>query len=363
MSHGFPHDGYPTSWWQVLWSDELAPGAVAPLRYLGTDLVAFRTSDGQVSVFDAYCPHMGAHLGHGGRVDSGELVCPFHGWRWRPDGTNAAIPYSRRASMPIQARTWTVSESGGAIWVWYDRASRAPLWPPPSVPESEQPQAYYPMRPAHTRHWAKQRFHPQYVAENTVDAAHFELVHNSKDATIVQRTSAEGPLFYVDHQLTLGGKSGTTWLTPDGNVTSTLCGELFGLGVSLARFTLPNGLRWVHWQAQTPIDSEHCALWAGVMVSRGPGGSAGSSPAGPPDEPPALIRTLIDNQLGQVERDFRIWEHMRYEPHPPLPPEEVGPVKALRRWAEQFYPDIDATADAPVRAAQGSTGGSIHRAR
>ena len=330
MGNGFPHEGFPTSWWQVLWSDELPPGAVLPLRYLGADLVAFRTGDGRVGVFDAYCPHMGAHLGHGGRIDEhGELVCPFHGWRWRADGTNAAVPYSRRASLPVTTPTWEVRESGGAIWVWYDAQGRPPLWPEPQIPESTEPDRWYPMRPTRTRHWARQRFHPQYVAENTVDAAHFELVHKSKDATVVRRTAAEGARFYVDHELTLGGKSGKTWLTPDGNVTGTLCGELFGLGVSLARFALPNGMRWVHWQAQTPIDAEHCALWAGVMVSRA---------ADDPAEPPALIRNLVDNQLGQVERDFEIWEHMRYVTHPPLPPEEVGPVKALRRWAEQFYP-------------------------
>lgn len=342
MSHGFPHDGFPTGWWQVMWSDELVPGAVVPLRYFGVDLVAFRTEDGRVSVFDAYCPHMGAHLGYGGRVDADELVCPFHGWRWRPDGTNARIPYSRRSSMPIQAPTWTVCESSGAVWVWYDAADREPMWPAPSVPEYDQADAFYPMRPAHTRKWDERRIHVQYVAENTVDAAHFELVHKSKDATVVQGTRAEGPNFYVDHLLNLGGKSGKTWLTPDGNVTGTLRGELLGLGVSLARFTMPNGLRWVHWQAQTPVDAEHSRLWAGVMISRGADED--------PSEPSELIRTLIDNQLGQVERDFVVWEHMRYVTHPPLPPEEVGPVKSLRRWAEQFYPYSDDHSEVAVGA-------------
>lgn len=41
-------------------------------------LVAVR-NDEEVRVFDATCPHRGAHLGHGGRLEDGHLLCPFHG--------------------------------------------------------------------------------------------------------------------------------------------------------------------------------------------------------------------------------------------------------------------------------------------
>jgi phenylpropionate dioxygenase-like ring-hydroxylating dioxygenase large terminal subunit len=51
------------------WSEEFVPGTVKAMKYLGSDLVAYRTYDGRLSVLDAYCPHMGAHLGYGGCVD------------------------------------------------------------------------------------------------------------------------------------------------------------------------------------------------------------------------------------------------------------------------------------------------------
>ena len=60
--------GYPRGWFVIQFSDELPPGAVKPLKYFGKDLVLFRTESGEPTILDAFCPHMGAHLGHGGKV-------------------------------------------------------------------------------------------------------------------------------------------------------------------------------------------------------------------------------------------------------------------------------------------------------
>jgi hypothetical protein len=39
-----------------------------PLKYFGEEMVAFPGEDGKVNVLNAYCAHMGAHLGGGGKV-------------------------------------------------------------------------------------------------------------------------------------------------------------------------------------------------------------------------------------------------------------------------------------------------------
>lgn len=69
-----------------------------PLRCLaGLDLVAFRTEDGVAHVFDAYCPHLGAHLGVMGRVVGDCIECPFHGWRFSgKDGACTHVPYAKK---------------------------------------------------------------------------------------------------------------------------------------------------------------------------------------------------------------------------------------------------------------------------
>ena len=48
-----------------------------------------------MAVLDAYCQHLGGHLGVGGTVVGDEIKCPWHAWQWRQDGTNSLIPYSK----------------------------------------------------------------------------------------------------------------------------------------------------------------------------------------------------------------------------------------------------------------------------
>ena len=59
----------PFGWFQVAWSDEVPVGTSVPLYYFGRHLVAWRDESGEAHVWDAFCPHLGAHLGHGGKVE------------------------------------------------------------------------------------------------------------------------------------------------------------------------------------------------------------------------------------------------------------------------------------------------------
>ena len=84
----------PSGWFQVAYSHDLAPAESMPLQYFDTELVLFRTESGEAKVLDAYCPHMGAHLGYGirdqagsgSRVKGDSIVCPFHGWAYNGEG-------------------------------------------------------------------------------------------------------------------------------------------------------------------------------------------------------------------------------------------------------------------------------------
>src|SRR5262245_19780999 len=97
-----PFSPFPNGWYQVAWSEEVGRNAVVPLRCLGLDLVLMRDSAGVAHVLDARCPHLGAHLGHGGRVENDCLVCPFHGWSFGSDGECASVPYASK--IPPRAR-------------------------------------------------------------------------------------------------------------------------------------------------------------------------------------------------------------------------------------------------------------------
>ena len=59
-----------TGWFMVGWSAEFAAGETRPLRYFGEDLVAYRDEVGELHVLSGHCRHLGAHIGHGGKVNA-----------------------------------------------------------------------------------------------------------------------------------------------------------------------------------------------------------------------------------------------------------------------------------------------------
>src|SRR4051812_28747309 len=96
--------GVPFGWFSLGRVDELPAEEVAPLEAFGMELVLWRDG-GAHHLAEAWCPHLGAHIGYGGRVDDGCVVCPFHEWSFASDGTNVAIPYADRPNRKARLRT------------------------------------------------------------------------------------------------------------------------------------------------------------------------------------------------------------------------------------------------------------------
>lgn len=116
---------YPASWYLFGRASDLGEKPV-PKRMLGRDLVAYRPASGRVAVLDARCSHLGANLGYG-RVTGELLECPFHNWRYGPDGWCANIPGS--ADIPAFARqvSYPVVERHGYLFVFNGADALFPL--------------------------------------------------------------------------------------------------------------------------------------------------------------------------------------------------------------------------------------------
>ncbi|WP_437967074.1 Rieske 2Fe-2S domain-containing protein [Sorangium sp. So ce260] len=99
-------------WHPVLLSGELreAPAAVT---LLGRRLAVFRTGDGRLGALDDACPHRRMPLSEG-YVRDGQLVCPYHGWRFSPSGAGSCpgSPEARPSADGLDA-----AERHGAVWV------------------------------------------------------------------------------------------------------------------------------------------------------------------------------------------------------------------------------------------------------
>ncbi len=111
---GEPSQGELRHWHAVLLSRELkdAPRAVT---VCGRELVVFRVGETVGALVDR-CPHRGARLSDG-KVHLDQLVCPYHGWKWKADGSGRSP--GNPVARPCVERFDAV-ERDGAIYVKRD---------------------------------------------------------------------------------------------------------------------------------------------------------------------------------------------------------------------------------------------------
>src|ERR1044071_9464385 len=78
-------------WYWAMPSRAIKCGRARPLAFLGREMVVYRGEDGVARALDAYCPHMGAHLGEG-KVEGDGIRCLFHDWKYDAAGRCVEIP-------------------------------------------------------------------------------------------------------------------------------------------------------------------------------------------------------------------------------------------------------------------------------
>ena len=186
----------PIGWFCIGTSDSIAPGEVRSLHYFGRELVLFRGDDGTAHTLDAYCPHLGAHLGVGGRVEGGTIRCPFHGWRFNGEGACVSIPYAQRIPPGAETRSWPIRERNGLVFVWYHPWGEPPTWEVPEIPEWGDGSWSEPIEREY-----RVRSHPQEMAENIVDPVHFHTVHGTPN-TPKMAAEIDGHVFRARQDLT-----------------------------------------------------------------------------------------------------------------------------------------------------------------
>jgi len=314
MARRYPFS-YANSWYQVLWSDELAPGEVKPIRYLGRDLVAFRDEGGRAHVLDAFCPHLGAHLGHGGRVVGDTIQCPFHAWRFAGDGRCVEVPYAKRVPAHAAVGAWEVRERNGTIFVWYHAEGKPPEFEIPEIP--------FWGAPDWTRSWQKYEWQvktvPQDIMENAIDWHHFQTVHGM-DPPRGTGHRFDGYMF--------------TWEIDTRKDVRTMEGTSDDLRMTAENWGM--GYNWLLYEGMfttcvstglTPVDEE-TTHFRTAIIGRCDGRSE--------EETRELLRAYMDDQSLAITQDFEIWEHKRFRPRPVLCDGD-GPIAEFRRWARKFY--------------------------
>lgn len=163
-------DGFSfKGWYWIINSCDLKPGDVKAIGYCGRHVVLFRGKNGKPYVLDAYCAHMGANLGEGGKVRHDTCIeCPFHGWMFDGETGNCVLSggenkitrvadkyqyYDIEKCTPganredhtagflekvadqeeVRIKKYVVRELNGSVFAWYhsdEKLHNAPLYEP-----------------------------------------------------------------------------------------------------------------------------------------------------------------------------------------------------------------------------------------
>ncbi|MWA08351.1 Rieske 2Fe-2S domain-containing protein [Streptomyces sp. BA2] len=312
---------YPSGWFCAGLSRDWVSGAVRTVLFMGEDIVVYRTRDGRLRATKAFCPHMGAHLGVGGRVDGELLVCPFHGFAFGLDGRCERTPYGTppRATLALLH----VREAHGLVWLWH-HPSRQPQWELPPLPGIG-------LRPVLRAKQIELASHPQEILENALDYGHLLPVHGNLVEEITAPHS-DGPFLRLSVRLRrriplLGRYVG------HGQLTFTY----IGLGAMYSHVDFSRyGFHVIGWMLPLPVAPwrTHYRMAATVTA------------VGPLHRLDRTLGRLITRTLSRLmvawffhdtRADHPIWHHKQYQPHPALNQAD-GPIGTYRHWARQFYP-------------------------
>jgi nitrite reductase/ring-hydroxylating ferredoxin subunit len=321
---------YPHGWYVVGFTDELDREQLITRKFMGQEIVLYRTGSGQICVIDPFCAHLGAHFGYGGKVEGELLRCPFHGFKYAADGACVATGYETPPPPKARLSHWCVQENAGLILVYYHEQRKPPDWEVP---------------PVDTTGWTKlvhNEFilfdHPQETTENSVDIGHFAFIHGYTNVTQLGDLVTKGPFlstaYSVRRSLPFVGS-----MLPNVDFGFKFETIIYGLGYSMVNVEIPEfHLEARLWVLPTPIDEKRLTLRMAVMSKNTKPGNVhpllSVMPSGLFNN--LVARFILDGFLRDAGQDFPIWQNKKYI-NPPALAKGDGPIGKYRAWAKQFY--------------------------
>ncbi len=311
---------FPRGWFIVAESKELDDGPL-PVRFFGQDFALYRGESGKPVMLDAYCAHMGTHLAAskspmivqtGKQIEGDSIRCPYHAWRYGPDGQVDDIPYHDGPCPKSAAiKSYEVRDVMGCVMMWFDPEDGEPDYDPPYLYEWEDSQWVH----WELDHLGELAIHGQEILDNMADAQHLGPTHGAPCEYF--ENDIRGPL-YIQRQGGFHHGYGcmlvtATWYTGPGILLSK---QNFG------------GTEAFELIANTPVDDGVSKVWHAALAK-----AANKEPT---DADIAAAREVQAGALEAFAADFDVWRHKRPAKNIMQLPND-GPFRTGRKWYQQFY--------------------------
>lgn len=321
---------YPEGWYSLGFSSELKNGQLLARPFMDKEVILFRTESGEACATEPYCPHMGAHLGHGGTVEGENIRCPFHGFCFDTKGDCGATGYGTKPNPKGKLHIFPLQEKHGIILIYHSPTGNAPQWEVPTLDMA----GYAPLQ--HTM-WELDS-HPQETSENSVDIGHLGIVHGYEKVDVLEPLRTEGPYLYSKYTMTRKADFiGFSF----SKIKADFEVHLHGLGYSFVQVEVPQyGMRLRQFVLSTPVGDNkiHLRIALAIEYLQKPAKIFPLLALAPRKWVSNLVgRGAFKGFVNDVGQDFRIWENKVYVQPPALAAGD-GPVGQYRVWAKQFYP-------------------------
>jgi phthalate 4,5-dioxygenase oxygenase subunit len=238
-------------WLPVIVPEQLGgpDGDPIRIRVLGEDLVAFKDSNGQVGIVDAFCPHRRAPLYFGRNEECG-LRCVYHGWKFDTTGQCVDMPSEPSESdfkERLQVRAYPAREWGGAVWIYMGPPDKEPPLPAMEwatvAPENRR-----------VAMWIVESNWLQ-VLEGNVDTAHVSFLHSANEG--IPGVREEGLVDRAPKLMVIENDVGFAY----GGRRATRDGQFYWRVTQflMPTYTLIPGPTWPRaCVGVVPIDDHHC---------------------------------------------------------------------------------------------------------
>ena len=296
---------FPMGGWSVARSHELEVGDVKAVTALDRELVIYRTESGEARVHDAYCPHLGAHLGMNGKVVGESIQCPFHGWQFGGDGKCQHIPYCDTIPARAKVQNWPTSEVNGEIYMWYHPTGAAPDREVPVIPQIGD------------ENWTEPRqvefnipVHIQDIAENSCDPEHFQYVHKQNQTPPSSVAVEDDGAVHLRSEIEAQGMTGELHAT------------MFQPGLARVVTSYGPGAEMMVYNSAQPISRDETLLRWTLIVRNEIAEFVGDQ--------------VMDGIIEGLSDDYPIWENKVHRKQPIFCKGDETLV-LFRKWVRQFY--------------------------
>lgn len=296
-------------WFQIAFERDLK-GELATVQVGNLRLLCVRRGAG-IEVYDAICPHRGADLGVGGKLEGNDVVCAYHGHR---------IALDEQDGGPFCVRGYRALSVGGLVFALIAASEEGEL--PGVLAELDRT---HQITPGFEK---SMRVAPELVIENAFDADHFRPVHDVIEV-IAKPPVIERGVFTVQTTLRVGPSA---WQGGDNDGTFIdvpLLARAFSPNVTITQIAMGGDNPHYVIAAGTPQPDGSSIVRLSVAMPRGADGS-------PP--PPEVAQMILQFESFGLEQDRPVWENLTTAITPKYTAADAT-VLAYRRFCERFKLD------------------------